>query len=48
MTPSTERRRRKDRKIRNERLFWWFQDITGVLCLFGIGYGLLHIPLIFN
>lgn len=38
----------RNRKDRNQRIRWWAQDILGVACLFGIGYGMLFLPLIFN
>ena len=42
------RREIRKRKDRNHRIMWWVQDILGGACLFGLGYGMLFLPMLFN
>jgi hypothetical protein len=44
----TQRTAMRKRKDRNQRIWWYVQDIVGVACLFGIGYALLFIPLVWS
>ena len=44
----TQRQAMRKRKQRNQRLWWWAQDILGAACLFGIFYALLFVPMVWQ
>ena len=44
----TQRHALRKRKERNQKLWWYTQDTLGALCLFGIFYALLFVPMVWE
>ena len=48
MSSLKQRKALRKRKERNQKILWWIQDGVGALCLFGICYGMLFLPMLFG